>query len=110
MNDSKYGWDKPDNHTLRLTLLHTPETRNGYAYQDHQDFGHHVFTYSLVPHQGKLDKPGTVEKAEILNQQLKAFRTEKHKGNAGKSFSFASSDNRNVLIKALKKRKKPMSM
>ena len=23
MNDSKYGWDKPDNNTLRLTLLHT---------------------------------------------------------------------------------------
>jgi len=44
MNDSKYGWDKPDNHTIRLTLLHTPETRGGYAYQDHQDFGHHTFT------------------------------------------------------------------
>ena len=48
-----------------------------------------------------------MEKAEILNQQLKAFRTEKHKGNAGKSFSFASSDNRNVLIKALKKAETP---
>ena len=103
MNDSKYGWDKPDNHTIRLTLLHTPETRGGYAYQDHQDFGHHTFTYSLIPHQGALDKPATVEKAEKLNQQLKAFRTEKHKGNAGKSFSFVASDNRNVLIKALKK-------
>ena len=56
MNDSKYGWDKPDNHTIRLTLLHTPETRGGYAYQDHQDFGHHTFTYSLMPHQGALDK------------------------------------------------------
>lgn len=57
MNDSKYGWDKPDNHTIRLTLLHTPETRNGYAYQDHQDFGHHVFTYSLVPHQESWTSP-----------------------------------------------------
>lgn len=27
MNDSKYGWDKPDNNTLRLTLLHTPKTK-----------------------------------------------------------------------------------
>lgn len=25
LNDSKYGWDKPDDNTLRLTLLHTPK-------------------------------------------------------------------------------------
>lgn len=103
MNDSKYGWDKPDNNTLRLTLLHTPSTRNNYAYQNRQDFGHHRFTYSLMPHAGALNKPLTVERAEVLNQPLKAFRTEKHKGSIGKTFSFATSDNRNVLIKALKK-------
>ena len=37
MNDSKYGWDKPDNNTLRLTLLHTPKTVEHYSYQDRQD-------------------------------------------------------------------------
>lgn len=103
LNDSKYGWDKPDNNTLRLTLLHTPATRNNYAYQNRQDYGYHCFTYSLVPHAGELDKPVTVQKAEALNQQLKAFRTEKHKGSMGKEFSFAASNNNNVLIKALKK-------
>lgn len=103
MNDSKYGWDKPNDHTLRLTLLHTPETANGYAYQNRQDYGHHCFTYSLVGHKGELDKPATVEKAEILNQRLKAFHTDKHKGSLGKEFSFVHSDNRNVIIKALKK-------
>lgn len=103
MNDSKYGWDKPDDNTLRLTLLHTPETDKDYAYQNRQDMGHHCFTYSLVPHAGNLDKPTTVENAEILNQKLKAFRTGKHKGELGKEFSFVSSNNRNVLIKALKK-------
>ncbi len=50
LNDSKYGWDKPNDHTIRLTLLHTPETKGGYAYQDRQDFGYHTFTYSLLPH------------------------------------------------------------
>lgn len=103
MNDSKYGWDKPNDNTLRLTLIHTPATRNNYTYQNRQDFGFHTFTYSLVPHRGALDKPATVEKAEMLNQRLKAFRTAKHRGTAGRSFSFASSNNRNVLIKALKK-------
>lgn len=103
MNDSKYGWDKPDNNTLRLTLLHTPKTKNGYVYQDHQDFGHHEFTYSLVGHAGDLDVAGTRENAELLNQGIKAFATGKHGGNLGKIYSLASSDNRNVLIKALKK-------
>mgnify|MGYP002225856282 CR=1 FL=1 len=71
MNDSKYGWDKPDNHTLRLTLLHTPETKNNYPYQDRQDLGYHTFTYSLVGHAGGLDKAQVVKESEVLNQRLK---------------------------------------
>ena len=103
LNDSKYGWDKPNDNTIRLTLLHTPETKRNYAYQNRQDFGFHSFTYSLIGHGGKLDKAETVQQGELLNQRLKAFQTDSHKGTLGKTFSFASSDNRNVLLKALKK-------
>ncbi len=103
LNDSKYGWDKPDNHTLRLTLLHTPETNRGYAYQNRQDYGFHTFTYSLIGHAGALDKTQTVQQAELLNQPIKAFQTGKHAGKLEKEFSFAASSNPNVLIKALKK-------
>ena len=103
INDSKYGWDKPDNNTLRLTLLHTPETCNSYPYQDRQDMGFHTFTYSLIGHAGTLDKAALCETAEVLNQRMKAFATTKHRGELGKDYSLASSDNCNVLIKALKK-------
>ena len=103
MNNGKYGWDKPSDNTLRLTLLHTPKTDKGYTYQDRQDFGYHTFTYSLLPHQGELDKAEVVSKAEVLNQTLKAFQTDKHKGEMGRTFSMVSSDNPNVIIKALKK-------
>lgn len=103
MNDSKYGWDKPDNNTLRLTLLHTPKTVEHYSYQDRQDLGYHTFTYSLIPHVGALDKAQTVKEAEVLNQRIKAFTAEKHSGTLGKTFSFVSSNNDNVVIKALKK-------
>lgn len=103
LNDSKYGWDKPDNNTIRLTLLHTPETRGNYAYQNRQDFGFHTFTYSLVGHDGALDKPATVLKAEVLNQPIKAFVSPKHAGALGKVFAFARSNNNRVVIKALKK-------
>lgn len=103
MNNGKYGWDKPSDNTLRLTLLHTPKTNKGYTYQDRQDFGYHTFTYSLLPHQGELNKAEIVSKAEVLNQRLKAFQTDKHKGEMGRTFSMVSSDNPNVIIKALKK-------
>lgn len=103
MNDSKYGWDKPDDNTIRLTLLHTPETRGGYAYQNRQDFGRHHFTYSIVGHEGDYRAAGTVRKAEILNQPLMAFTAGKHDGRLGRSFSFAESLNGNVAIRAIKK-------
>ena len=103
LNDCKYGWDKPDNNTLRLTLLHTPSTKNNYSYQNRQDFGHHTFTYSLIGHAGALDKTQTAMNAEVLNQRVKAFATEKHNGTLGKAFSLVASDNANVVIKALKK-------
>lgn len=67
LNDCKYGWDKPDNNTLRLTLIHTPGTKNNYAYQDHQDIGYHTFTYSLIGHAGELNKTQTVMDAEIAH-------------------------------------------
>lgn len=103
MNDSKYGWDKPDDNTLRLTLLHTPKTNRGYAYQDHQDLGHHEFTYSLVGHSGKLNTAVAGRHAEALNQRMKPFVAPKHNGDLGSTFTLASVDNDNILIKALKK-------
>lgn len=103
MNDCKYGWDKPDDNTLRLTLLHTPKTKNNYKYQNRQDNGYHTFTYSLVPHTGKLDNTTANRDADLLNQRVKAFNTVKHNGPLGRSFSAACVDNPNVAIKAFKK-------
>ncbi|MDE6542673.1 MAG: discoidin domain-containing protein, partial [Muribaculaceae bacterium] len=102
LNNSKYGWDKPNDNTLRLTLLHTPATKNGYTYQDHQDMGHHEFTYSIVGHEGALDRVETAKAGERLNQRVKAFIVPKSKGE-GRSMSLASTDAPNVAIKALKK-------
>lgn len=102
LNDCKYGWDKPADNVLRLTLLHTPSTRGGYAYQAHQDLGHHEFTYSIVGHEGDYGNAGTVAKSEVLNQSLKAFLVPKHKGSLGRTFSFAGVTEGSVVMKALK--------
>lgn len=103
LNDSRYGWDKPSDNTLRLSLLYAPKPARSYAYQAHQDKGHHVFTYSLIGHQGTLDLPKTVQRATMLNSPLRAFLAPKHKGQLGREFSFVQSDNDNVLIRTMKR-------
>ena len=103
LNDSRYGWDKPDDNTMRLSLLYAPKPHRGYVYQAHQDKGHHVFTYSIVGHQGALNMVDATLKATMLNSPLRAFQTSKHKGELGRQFSFVSSDNPNVMIRTLKR-------
>lgn len=103
MNDCKYGWDKPDDNTLRMSLLYTPKTDRTFVYQGQQDLGFHAFTYSIVGHQGELNRAQAVQKSTLLNSPLKAFLSLKHGGALGKSFSFISSDNDNVTVRAVKR-------
>ncbi len=103
LNNSKYGWDKPADNTIRLTLLHTPKTQRGYAYQDKQDKGFHTFTYSIVGHKGSYSEAGIVRKSDELNAPMYAFNSAKHKGPRGKMFSIISSSTPQVDVKMLKK-------
>ena len=103
INDCKYGWDKPADNMLRLTLLHTPKTRNYYKYQNKQDNGHHEFTYSIIAHEGDYRQGCIPRKAEVLNQPVKAYTTVRHSGSLGRSFSFASVKGKGVEIRAIKK-------
>ena len=102
MNNSKYGWDKPNDNTLRLTLLHTPKTENRYTYQGEQDFGKHHFIYSIMGHPGGFAEAGVVRKADAMNNPLFAFNTDAHSGNA-KTVSFMKHNVPNMEIKAFKK-------
>lgn len=103
LNDSKYGWDKPDDNTIRLSLLYSPKPGGNYSYQDRQDIGYHEFTYSIVGHAGQLDKAKAIGQSTILNSPIRAFVSPKHKGDLGRQFSMVSSDNSNVTVRALKK-------
>ena len=103
LNDSRYGWDKPNDNTLRLSLLYSPKPGRSYTYQARQDFGHHVFTYSIVGHEGPLDAVNAVRQADRLNSPLRTFYTDRHAGSLGKKFSFVTSDNDCVMVRALKR-------
>ncbi|MBQ0080521.1 MAG: alpha-mannosidase [Alistipes sp.] len=103
LNDGRYGWDKPNDHTLRLTLFHTPKTAKRYKEQDTQDLGEHTFTYSIIGHKGVVDAVATDIAADKLNQPKMASLVNKHEGRLGRTFSLASSTNPALRIKAFKK-------
>lgn len=101
MNDCKYGMDKPNDNTLRLTLIHTPLGKfMNESGQDWQDMGLNIFTYSIAGHKGFRD--GTTKEAAELNQPMMPFTASKHAGE-GKEISFVSVSDDNVVVRAIKK-------
>jgi alpha-mannosidase len=104
LTDCKYASDKPDDHTLRLTLVRTPGVRSGsYGDQASQDWGHHEFIYGLAGHAGDFRQGQTDWQALRLNQPLVAFQSPSHAGALGKSFSLMKVSNSRIRVLALKK-------
>lgn len=102
LEDCKYGSDKPDNNTLRLTLMYTPKAKS-YAYQGSQDWGIHDFKYGIYPHVGDWVHAATPWQGSFLNAPLIAFETTKHEGSLGNEFSLVKLNTNKVDIMALKK-------
>ena len=103
LNDSKFGSDKPDDQTMRLTLLYTPAVRNDYQDQATQDFGRHEILYALAGHAGNWRNGNVPARAAGLNQPLAAFQTAAHPGKLGKAFSILKTNSPQVDVVALKK-------
>jgi alpha-mannosidase len=101
------GSDKPDDHTLRLTLIYTPGLGTGnardFADQTTQDWGHHEFVYGLAAHTGSWRQGETDWQAYRLNDPLIAFESSKHAGALGKSFSILHVNSDDVRVMAVKK-------
>lgn len=106
--EAKFGWDKPDDHTLRLTLLHTPEMTgfechlgganfvDRFLEQGQLDFGHHNFRVRLVPHHG--GEP-TINASF---QPALAIPVSRHVGQLGRAINALSTDALGVEVSALK--------
>ncbi len=102
LEDCKYGSDKPDNSTLRLTLMYTPKT-SSYLYQGTQDWGIHDFKYGIYPHVGDWVYAMTPWQGYFLNNSPIAFETTKHNGSLGKEISMIKVNTNHVDVMALKK-------
>jgi hypothetical protein len=98
-----YGSNKPNDHTIRLTLIRTPGTRGGYADQGTQDLGHHEFVYGIAGHAAGWRQAGTDWQAQRLNDPLIAFETPHHAGALGRQFSLLSVSSSRIRLLALKK-------
>jgi alpha-mannosidase len=103
LTDAKSASDKPDDNTVRLTLVRTPGTRGGYTDQGSQDLGHHEFVFGLAGHDGDWRQGETDWQAWRLNQPLMAFESAKHAGALGKEFSLVKVSNSRVRLLAMKK-------
>ena len=106
LSDSKNASDKPDDHTLRLTLMRTPGigTGNGRYYDDQssQDWGHHEFVFGLAGHAGDWRQGQTDWQAWRLNQPLLAFQAPRHVGTLGAGFSLFTVSNSRIRTLAVK--------
>jgi alpha-mannosidase len=103
LNDCKYGHDiqdkAPDGGVIRLTLLRSPTNPDPEA-----DQGHHEFTYSLLPHNGRWGVE-TMAQAYALNDPLRVYAAEPPVSSFTKPKSLpslVSVDRPNVVIETVK--------
>ncbi len=110
LTEYKNGSDKPDDHTIRLTLLRSPGMQpltngrpQGYTDQANQDWGHHEFIFGLAGHADGWAQAQTDWQAYRLSDPLMAFQATDHPGSLGKSISLLHLSNSRVRVFALKK-------
>ena len=92
MNDCKYGYSAKDN-TLRLTLLKSTKHPDTEA-----DMGEHDFTYSLLPHIGRVDEGSTIEESTALNLPVQVVL-----GKAKQTESIVGCESKNIVVDAVKR-------
>jgi len=97
LNQSKYGYDAVGN-LLRLTLLRSPTWPDPDA-----DRGEQKFVYAIYPHAGRWQDAETVRRGYELNDRMTGEQVFAHTGQLPPAKSFASVENPNVTLTAMKK-------
>ena len=103
ISECKYGWDKFDNNTLRLTAVHTPKGNYRIdSMQSMMDLGLNRYSFGIFSHEGKVGS-ATQLQARLLTQPMCAVACNKHKGALGTEYSFGSVSTNDIIIRAMKK-------
>ncbi len=101
-SDSRAGWDKPNDSTLRLTLIHTPMVNYRWECSQHlMDMGINRYSFGIMGHKG--DCRNVTSQSDYFCQPMHTFITDNHKGKSSSGFSFVKLNNDSVRITAVKK-------
>jgi len=110
LTGAKYGSDKVDDNTIRLTLIHGPDTKDSkqevlddgtMSEQRWQDWGRHQFNYAVTGHKGDWRKGKSHWEAMRFENRPAVFAVPKYKGKRS-SFSLININNDQVNIQAVK--------
>ena len=101
ISECKYGWDKFDNNTLRLTLMHTPlKNYKVDSMQSMMELGLNRYSYAIYSHKGTVAHDTQTE-ARIFVMPMASFIVSKHEGEFSE-YSFGSLSG-NAILRAVKK-------
>ncbi|MCZ6507862.1 MAG: hypothetical protein O7A04_07440, partial [Acidobacteria bacterium] len=97
--EGQSGWDRPDEGTLRLSLLRSPGVGRRFRHQASQDHGRHHLRFALTSHE---DPATTDEHASRFANRPTARPVRSHPGALGRTISLLEVG-RGALVRALKK-------
>jgi alpha-mannosidase len=98
LNDCKYGHDIHEN-IMRISLLRSPTSPDPEA-----DQGEHLFTYSLLPHNGPVGME-TIREGYLLNDPVSLFAFPELPSLAARHeiFSLIHADQENIVVETIKR-------
>jgi alpha-mannosidase len=103
ISECKYGWDKFNDNTLRMTVLHTPKRNYRIdSMQSFMDLGLNRYSYAIFSHKGNVGMETQLQARQFI-QPMTAYVTSKHQGYIGSEYSFGSVSTNDVIVRALKK-------
>jgi alpha-mannosidase len=102
ISECKYGWDKFDDNTLRLTLMHTPlKNYKVDSMQSMMDVGLNRYSYGIYSHKGTVSHDTQCEARDFV-MPMASFICSNHEGVLGSEYSFGALSG-NAIVRAIKK-------
>ena len=102
LTDGNYGWDKPRNDVLRLSLLRSPRVVRKFRHQGVQDHGHHLLRYAITTVGDKGGVAAIEQQAQRFSTPALAFQiTDPTQGRGRETSLFQVG--RGTVVRALKK-------
>ena len=96
LNDCKYGYDIHDG-VMQISMF-----KCGTYPNEDADKGEHRFTYSLMPHEGRIEESGAPREAYYLNYPMAALPASGECDKLPESFSLISLSRENVICETVK--------